>query len=102
MPWKKSEPMDQRIEFCLKTLRSGNFRELCREYDISTKTGYKWRERFLREGSAGMKEQSRRPLSHSESLVEREVCEIIRLKQAHANWGPRDSGIVLSPARTSG
>ena len=89
MPWKKSEPMDQRIEFCLKTLRSGNFRELCREYDISTKTGYKWRERFLREGSAGMEEQSRRPLSHSESLVEREVCEIIRLKQAHANWGAR-------------
>jgi transposase InsO family protein len=81
--------MDQRIEFCLKALRSGNFRELCREYDISAKTGYKWRERFLREGSAGMEEQSRRPLSHAESLREEEVCEIIRLKQAHTSWGPR-------------
>jgi putative transposase len=89
MPWKKSELMDQRMEFCLKALRSGNFRELCREYGISAKTGYKWRERFLREGSEGMKDQSRRPTSHSESLEEREVCEIIRLKQAHTSWGPR-------------
>jgi putative transposase len=89
MPWKKSDPMDQRIEFCLKALRSGNFRELCREYGISAKTGYKWRERFLREGSEGMEEQSRRPLSHAESLREQEVCEMVRLKQAHANWGPR-------------
>jgi putative transposase len=89
MPWKKSELMDQRMEFCLKALRSGNFRELCREYGISAKTGYKWRERFLREGSEGMKDQSRRPTSHSESLEEREVCEIIRLKQAHPSWGAR-------------
>jgi transposase InsO family protein len=77
------------MEFCFKALRSGNFRELCREYGISAKTGYKWRERFLREGSEGMKDQSRRPTSHSESLEEREVCEIIRLKQAHPSWGPR-------------
>jgi transposase len=89
MPWKKSELMDQRMEFCLKALRSENFRELCREYGISAKTGYKWRERFLREGSEGMEDQSRRPTSHSESLEEREVCEIIRLKQAHTSWGPR-------------
>src|SRR5215471_17630532 len=32
MPWKKSEPMEQRIEFCCKALRGGNFRALCREY----------------------------------------------------------------------
>ncbi len=26
MTWKKSEPMEQRIEFCCKALRGGNFR----------------------------------------------------------------------------
>jgi len=81
--------MEQRIEFCLKALRSGNFRELCREYAISTKTGYKWRERFLRLGSEGMEEESRRPRSHPESVGEQELCAIIRLKQAHMGWGPR-------------
>jgi transposase len=61
MPWKKSEPMEQRIEFTLKAMRTLNFRALCQEYGMSTKTGYKWKERFLREGLAGMEEESRRP-----------------------------------------
>ena len=53
--------MEQRIEFALKALRTLNFRELCREYGISTKTGYKWRERLLAHGWAGLQELSRRP-----------------------------------------
>ena len=61
MPWKKSEPMDQRREFALKALGTLNFRALCQEYGISAKTGYKWRERFLRQGLEGMEEESRRP-----------------------------------------
>ena len=89
MPWKKTEPMEERIEFALKAMRTLNFRALCQEYGISAKTGYKWRERFLREGLAGMEEESRRPKGHSEQLPEEEVCEIVRLKLAHVSWGPR-------------
>jgi putative transposase len=89
MPWKKSEPMDQRLEFCWKAVRGGNFRALCREYGISAKTGYKWQERFLREGANGMVEESRRPRSHPESLREEELCRIVALKLAHPHWGPR-------------
>ena len=89
MPWKKSEPMDQRLEFCCQALRGGNFRALCREYGISAKTGYKWQERFLREGASGMVEESRRPQSHAESLGEEQVCRIVGLKLAHPHWGPR-------------
>src|ERR1700686_1078327 len=89
MPWKKSEPMDLRREFAMKALGTLNFRALCQEYGISAKTGYKWRERFLCKGLAGMAEESRRPKSHSEQLPEEEVCEIVRLKLAHLSWGPR-------------
>jgi putative transposase len=89
MPWKKSEPMEQRIEFGLKAMQSLNFRALCQEYGISTKTGYKWKERFLREGFGGMEERSRRPHRHAEQLGDEVVCEIVRLKVAHQNWGPR-------------
>ena len=89
MPWKKSEPMQERIEFGLKALGSVNFRALCQEYGISTKTGYKWKERFLRDGIRGMVERSRRPKSHADQLAEESVCEIIRLKLAHESWGPR-------------
>jgi transposase InsO family protein len=89
MPWKKSEPMEQRIEFALKALQSLNFRVLCQEYGISAKTGYKWKERFLREGLGGMEERSRRPHGHAEQLTEEVVCEMVRLKLAHKSWGPR-------------
>jgi putative transposase len=88
-PGKRVEPMDQRIEFCCKALRGGNFRALCREYGISAKTGYKWQERFLREGAGGMVEESRRPRSHPESLGEEELCRMVALKLAHPHWGPR-------------
>ena len=81
--------MDQRVEFCVKAVQGGNFRALCREYGISAKTGYKWKERLLRDGINGLDEESRRPLSHPESLLEEELCEMIRLKYAHPMWGPR-------------
>ena len=73
----------------MKALRSLNFRALCQEYGISAKTGYKWKERFLREGMDGMEERSRRPRGHADQLPEEVVCEMVRLKLAHKNWGPR-------------
>ncbi len=89
MPWKKNEPMDQRIEFVMRAMRTNNFRALCAEYGISAKTGYKWQRRFLEQGQAGMAEQSRRPHRHGEQLPEGVVCEMVRLKVAHEHWGPR-------------
>jgi transposase InsO family protein len=89
MPWKETQKMDQRIEFVMKSLHTQNFRELCQQYGISAKTGYKWQERFLSEGLYGMAERSRRPHGHADELREGVVCEIVRLKQAHPHWGPR-------------
>ena len=81
--------MEQRIEFGLKAMGASNFRALCQEYGISTKTGYKWKERFLREGMGGMVERSRRPHHHADQLGDEVVCEIVGLKLAHGSWGPR-------------
>ncbi len=60
-----------------------------REYGISAKTGYKWRERFVSHGLEGMGEASRRPHGHARELSEAVVCEIIALKNAHRHWGPK-------------
>ncbi len=57
--------MEERIEFALQAMQTLNFRALCQEYGISAKTGYKWKERFLREGMEGMVEESRRPRRRS-------------------------------------
>jgi len=89
MPWKETQKMDQRIEFAMKAIGCESFAELCAQYGISRKTGYKWRERFVTHGIGGMEEESRRPHGHSEALAEAIVCRIVRLKQAHPHWGPR-------------
>ena len=81
--------MKERIEFVMKAMQTLNFRALCQEYGVSPKTGYKWKERFLERGMAGMEEESRRPKSNSERLGQEEVCEMVALKLAHPNWGPR-------------
>lgn len=89
MPWKDLKAMDLRREFALKALHASNFRELCQEYGISPKTGYKWRDRLLRFGYETMSELSRRPRSHAHQLPEAVICDIVKLKHAHPRWGPR-------------
>jgi len=89
MPWKESLKMDQRTEFAMKAINCADFTGLCREYGISRKTGYKWQARFMQHGLAGLGELSRRPHGSPKGLAESVVCEIVRLKQAHAFWGPR-------------
>lgn len=81
--------MNERVEFVLRAVQTDNFRGLCREYGISAKTGYKWKERFVLHGLSGVSEESRRPRSSPGGLSERVVCEIIRLKERHRTWGPR-------------
>lgn len=81
--------MDQKKAFVIEAMGGVNFRELCREYGISAKTGYKWRERFLKGGVGGLEERSRKPHGHADALLEGVVCEIVKLKGRHPFWGPR-------------
>jgi len=99
MPWAEIKKMDQRVEFAIKSLQCSNFQELCKSYGISRKTGYKWRNRFFEQGMAGIEEKSRRPHGHGDELTESEVCEIVSLKQAHPNWGPRKIRIIYARKR---
>src|SRR3989442_8221447 len=60
MPWRNASPMDQRTQFIADYLRDSlAITELCEHYGLSRKTGYKWIERYLRHGPAGLR--SRRP-----------------------------------------
>jgi transposase-like protein len=55
MPFKGVDVMGLKKEFLLRSFEKGRtFTELCREYNISTKTGYKWKKRFLTEGFSGL------------------------------------------------
>jgi len=90
MPWKEKDVMNLRLEFVLRALAEEvPLIDLCREYGISRKTGYKWKERFLERGIGGLADSSRRPTRSPNETDEDTICEIIRLKEAHRAWGPR-------------
>lgn len=90
MPWKETCVMDSKVEFVMRALQEGvPFNELCQEFGISRKTGYKWKERFLQQGLSGLQEHSRRPCHSPHQIDEDVLCELIRIKKDHHGWGPR-------------
>lgn len=90
MPWKETDVVNVRTEFVLRVFEGKlAFGELCGEYGISRKTGYKWKERFLEQGIDGLADRSRRPRKSPRQVDEDTACRIVRLKLAHPSWGPR-------------
>jgi transposase-like protein len=74
MPWKETDVMNLRHEFVLRFFEGKvSFEELCREYGISRKTGYKWKERFLASGMEGLVDRSRRPRVSPSTVAEETV-----------------------------
>ena len=99
MPWKEQNVMDARrafIEDYLENTRS--FQHLCERYQISTKTGYKWRKRFYEGGYPALEDMSRRPHGHAMRLSEDEICKVIKLKQRFINQGPKKIHVLYNRA----
>jgi putative transposase len=62
MPWRVTSPMYERQRFVLDAEHtSASFAELCRRYDISRKTGYKWLDRYAHLGPESLADRSDRP-----------------------------------------
>ena len=88
MPWKEADLMNVKYEFVMKSFnKEMTFTELCRDYGISTKTGYKWIQRFLEGGFPALEELSRRPANNGKETPEAISVELIRIKNLHKTWG---------------
>ena len=61
--------------------------ELCELYGISRKTGYKWIDRYLRHGPAGLEERSRRPWRSPNQTSDEIVSAILEARRRHPSWG---------------
>ena len=60
---------------------------LCREFDISRKTGYKIYQRYKDSGTKGFDDRSRRPYRHANQLPFQIEAFIVRLRKEHPSWG---------------
>ncbi len=90
MPWKEKDTMELKFEFALKAMDPNcRLNDLCNQYGISRPTGYKWKNRFIQEGLKGLTERSRKPRVSPNQTPEDIICELIKLKLNHMNWGPK-------------
>lgn len=90
MVWRETGIMDERLLFvceCLADERT--MTELCEDFAISRKTGYKWLCRYRDHGPAGLHDLPRAALRHGRATAAELVERIVGLKEAHPQWGPK-------------
>jgi transposase InsO family protein len=90
MPWQEHSVTDLRREFVtLASHPEANLRELCRRFQISPKTGYKWLARWQADGVAGLADRSRRPHTSPRQTAPDLEAAVVALREAHPAWGGR-------------
>src|SRR3954447_20172592 len=89
MPWKESSVMDERLRFVARLLDGEAMSEMCREFGISRKTGYKIFDRYKEHGLEALTDRSRRPVRYANQLPAPIESLIVRLKGEKPHWGAR-------------
>ena len=90
MAWRASGVVEQRKRF-VQEYESGEWTmaELCRIYEVSRESGYKWLKRSQVEGEAGLEDRSRAPVRHPNQTEPSIEQQLLALRQRHATWGAR-------------
>src|SRR5437868_5568194 len=89
MPWKECSVMDERLQFVARRLAGEPMAELCRDFGISRKTGYKIFDRYQECGVQGLTDRSRRPYRYANQLPFQVENYILNVKREHTSWGAR-------------
>jgi putative transposase len=79
--------MDERVRFVARLLDGEKMAVVCREFDISRKTGYKIFQRYKDIGLQGLTDRSRRPYRQASKLPFQIEKLIIQIKREHPSWG---------------
>lgn len=110
MPWKASSVMEERLRFVARLLDGEAMTEVCRDFGISRKTGYKIFGRYKEHGLEALTDRSRRPVRYANQLPQQLESVIVRLKAEKPHWGARKirellvrrlDGDVRVPARST-
>lgn len=98
MPWRIMSTVDERKKFIDEALcihRHMSFIDLCENYNISTKTGYKWLSRFKKNGEKGLEDLSRAPFSQPTKISNEVESTVIAIRQQFSKWGPKKIRVEL-------
>ncbi|MDA8596672.1 integrase core domain-containing protein, partial [Flavobacteriaceae bacterium] len=88
--------MNQKLDFICDWI-SGSYTitELCKAYQISRPTAYKYISRYENEGISGLKQRVRRHQNHPFKTDQNVVNEILRLKEKYKHWGAKKIKVLL-------
>jgi transposase InsO family protein len=81
--------MEERLRFVARLLDGERMSDVCREFGISRKTGYKIFNRYKDEGLEALCDRSRRPVRYANQLPEQIERLIVRCKRDKPHWGAR-------------
>lgn len=88
MPWRVRNVSNERLEFVRRLERGERMTELCREFGISRKTGYKFWNRYKERGAEALGDYSRRP-HRMPTRTSSEIAEVIvEARRRFPAWGP--------------
>ncbi len=96
MSWNTRGLAHVRVEFViLATQPEVNVSQLCSEFGISRKTGYKWLSRYRESGFRGLDDRSCRPLCKPLATSAEMVAMVVKLRHLHPYWGPKKLRAML-------
>jgi transposase len=89
MPWKECSVMDERLRFVARLLDGEAMTEVCREFGISRKTGYRISGRYREHGLEALTDRSRRPVRYANQLPAQIERLIVAAKRDKPHGGAR-------------
>ena len=87
MPWKECNAMDEKLRFVARLLDGEKMAVLCREFNISRKTGHKIFNRYKDFGLEGLTDRSRVPLRYGNQIPFQLEKAILSVKKERKSWG---------------
>lgn len=90
LPWNDTSPETEQVRFIERWQRGGvTFVQMCRQFGISRKTGYKRVQRFELYGWDGLGDWSRAPQRHANKTARAVAERLILARRTHPTWGPK-------------
>jgi putative transposase len=87
--------MFERMQFLTRLAGGERMTDLCEEFGISRKTGYKFQDRYQRLGEPGLVDRSRAPKRVASKTTETVAQLLVATRREHNTWGGRKLKTVL-------
>ncbi len=90
MPWSEESVMSQRLRLVEQLLLpDANVSSICKSFNISRKSAYKWLSRYNEGGPSALSNHSKEPRNQPGKTPEDLERRIVELHKDYPYWGPR-------------